>query len=456
MTLKIEKQELLLSYLLANEESFALCRSIIDKEYFETELRDTVQFIIDHSDKYHTLPSFDMVSAETGVELNEPEDASDPRRVQWICDEVESHCRLEAVINAVVAAGDRITQGDFDIIPEIKDAVNLSLRRDLGTDYFSDPETRLRRMLENNNFPTGFAFLDDALFGGVEKGGVNIFIAGSGVGKSFMLANLAVNFMEAGKTALYVTLELSEDAVAKRIDSMVTGISSRMIFKSIEEVSDKVRFRSRNLGSLWIKRLPGDSSVADINAYIAELQIQTGVKPDAIFVDYLDLLRPVASVSDLGNLWVKDKYVTEELRELSTELDLWCFTASQMGRGAMDEETHSQSMIAGGISKINTADNVISLFQNMALRDRNLYKLQLLKTRSSAGVGRSIFIESNPDTMRFMDADISVQEELGGHHRQGMTMPSNRQAPPSRTPRPGSGQNSSKLAKLKERASRGK
>lgn len=238
----------------------------------------------------------------------------------------------------------------------------------------------------------------------------------SGVGKSFMLANIALNFAERKKNVIYITMELSEDLVAKRFDSMVSGVNTRNIFKEIGRVSDTVRVKAKYHGAIWIKYLKSGSTVTDISAYIKQFIIQTGIVPDCLIVDYLDLLHPNAKIGDYSNLWVKDKYVTEELRSLVNDPDLkmYGFTASQMTRGAIDEEEHRQSMIAGGMSKVNTVDNLASLYQSQAMREAGVYKVQFLKTRSSAGVGKSVIIAFDPDTMRMRDASEEQVEMFTG------------------------------------------
>ena len=107
----------------------------------------------------------------------------------------------------------------------------------MGTDYFADPKGRLLGLKDNNGqVSTGWEALDKKLFGGFNKGELNIFAGGSGAGKSLFLANLGVNWALAGMNVLYLTLELSESLVSMRVDSMITGIASRDVFKNIDEL----------------------------------------------------------------------------------------------------------------------------------------------------------------------------------------------------------------------------
>jgi hypothetical protein len=100
---------------------------------------------------------------------------------------------------------------------------------------------------------------------------------------------------------------------------------------------------------------------------------------------------------------VKDKYVSEELRNLAKELGILMVTASQLNRSAVEEIEFDHSHISGGISKINTADNVFGIFTSRAMKERGKYQIQCMKSRSSTGVGQKIDLEYNIETMRITD-----------------------------------------------------
>jgi hypothetical protein len=102
-------------------------------------------------------------------------------------------------------------------------------------------------------------------------------------------------------------------------------------------------------------------------------------------------------------LFVKDKYVSEELRNLAKELGVLMVTASQLNRSAVEENEFDHSHISGGISKINTADNVFGIFTSRSMRERGKYQIQCMKSRSSTGVGQKIDLEYNIETMRITD-----------------------------------------------------
>jgi replicative DNA helicase len=245
--------------------------------------------------------------------------------------------------------------------------------------------------------------MDKKLYGGFNRGELNIFCAGSGGGKSLFLANLGVNWALAGLNVLYLTFELSEGLVSMRLDSMTTGISTREIFKSIDDVELKVKMVGKRAGNLQVKYMPSGKNCNDIRAYLKEYQVKKGVKPDVLLIDYLDLMMPLSVKVSPSDLFVKDKYVSEEIRNLAMETQCVTVTASQLNRSAVEEIEFDHSHISGGLSKIMTADNVIGIFTSRAMKERGRYQIQFMKTRSSSGVGQKVDLEFNLDTLRITD-----------------------------------------------------
>jgi replicative DNA helicase len=338
----------------------------------------------------------------------------------WFMLEFEGFTRRNELERAILKSADLLEKGEYDPVEKlIKDAVQISLTKDMGTDYFEDPRARLMALKDNNGqVSTGWANLDRKLFGGMNKGELNIFAGGSGSGKSLFMQNLAVNWITQGLSGVYLTLELSEGLSAMRIDSMLTNVSTKEVFKDLDNVEMKVRMTGKKSGKLQIKYMPAQSTVNDIRAYLKELEITKGFKAEFLLIDYLDLLMPVSAKVSPNDLFVKDKYVSEELRNLAKELNCIFVTASQLNRSAVEEIEFDHSHISGGISKINTADNVFGIFTSRAMRERGRYQLQLMKTRSSSGVGQKVDLEFDLESLRIRNLD----EDEDGNRPQGNIM----------------------------------
>ena len=397
-------QKLFLEMMMNDAQNYVRVQNIYNTENFDRSVKDAAEFIKTHSDEHGALPTYDQVKAVTGVELKPVPDITESHN-DWFLAEFEGFTKRQELERAILKAADLLEKGTYDPVEKlIKDAVQISLTKDMGTDYFEDPRARLMALKDNNGqISTGWPAVDRKLFGGMNKGELNIFAGGSGSGKSLFMQNLAVNWVTTGLNGVYLSLELSEGLSAMRIDSMMTNVSTKEVFKDLDTVEMKVKMAGKKAGNLQIKYMPAQSNVNDIRAYLKELQIKTGWKIDFLLIDYLDLIMPVSAKVSPNDLFVKDKYVSEELRNLAKELNCVFVTASQLHRGAVEELEFDHSHLAGGLSKINTADNVFGIFTSRAMRERGRYQLQLMKTRSSSGVGQKIDLEFDVESLRIRD-----------------------------------------------------
>src|SRR6056300_1257109 len=413
-----EVQKVYLEMMMSDAETFVRCQGIFDHTLFDRKLQDAAQFINEYTKQYSVMPDYETVNASCRTDLKAPGEIKDGH-LQWLMDDFESFTRHKALERAIINSADLLEKNDYGQVEAmVKEAVQIGLARDMGTDYFADPRGRLLGLKDKNGqVSTGWESMDRKLFGGFNRGELNIFAGGSGAGKSLFLANLGVNWALQGLNVVYLTLELSEQLVSMRVDSMTTGISTRDIFKNIDDVEMKVKMIGKKSGALQVKYMPSGKTANEIRAYLKEYEIKTGSKVDVLLVDYLDLLMPIGKKISAENLFVKDKYVSEELRNLAMELQCVFVTAAQLNRGAVEEVEFDHSHISGGLSKIQTADNVFGIFTSRAMRERGRYQLQLMKTRSSSGVGQKVDLEFNIDTLRITDLPEDEQESSSGNNR---------------------------------------
>ena len=411
-------QKLYLEIMLADAETFVRCQGIFDHTLFERKLQDAAEFMNEYAKNYNVLPDYEMVNASCRTELKRPEDLKDGH-MQWFMDEFESFTRHKALERAIISSADLLEKSDYGAVEVmIKEAVQIGLARDMGTDYFADPRGRLMGIKDKNGqISTGWPSMDRRLFGGMNRGELNIFAGGSGAGKSLFLANLGVNWALQGLNVVYLTLELSEALVSMRIDSMLTGISTKEIFRDLDDVEMKVKMIGKKSGMLQVKYMPSGKTANDLRAYLKEYEIKVGKKVDILLVDYLDLLMPVSKKISPADLFIKDKYVSEELRNLAVEKNCVLVTAAQLNRGAVEEVEFDHSHISGGLSKIQTADNVFGIFTSRAMRERGRYQIQLMKTRSSSGVGMKVDLEFNLESLKISDLPEDEQESTAGGNR---------------------------------------
>ena len=351
------------------------------------------------------MPEAAIVNAACGVDMKPAQLPEE--NYEWLMNEFEQFSRHKSLERAIIKSADLLEKGEYGPVEKmIKDAVQISLNKDMGTDYFEDPRARLEGLKNSNGqISTGWPSVDKKLYGGFNRGELNIWCAASGGGKSLFLANLGCNWALQGLNVLYLTFELSENLVAMRMDSMMTGIATREVFKNLDDVELKVKMLGKQSGSVQIKYMPSGKNCNDLRAYLKEYQVKKGFKPDILLIDYLDLMMPMSVKVSPSDLFVKDKYVSEELRNLAMETQAIVVTASQLNRAAVEEIEFDHSHISGGLSKIQTADNVIGIFTSRAMKERGRYQIQFMKTRSSSGVGQKVDLEFNIDTLRISDLD---------------------------------------------------
>lgn len=333
MEFTADVQKLFLEFMLQDPSLFTRVSNIYNSDNFDKSLKKAAKFVSDHAEQHSTLPDRVQLKAVAGVDLQAIAGINDGH-INWFLEEFENFTKRQELERAILKAADLLEKGEYDPVEKlIKDAVQISLTKDMGTEYFADPRSRLNRLKSNNGqISTGWNGLDRKLYGGFNRGELQIFAGGSGSGKSLFMQNLGCNWSLASLSGVYITLELSEDLCAMRIDSMITGKPTKEIFRDLDDVEMKVRVIGKRSGNFWIKYMPAQSTVNDIRSYIKELQIRTGITVDFLCVDYLDLLMPVSAKVSPNDLFVKDKYVSEELRNLAKELNVLFVTASQLNR----------------------------------------------------------------------------------------------------------------------------
>lgn len=401
-----EVEEIFLRFLLSDGDLYARVNGIMEPYMFSNTYKEAVKFLKTHSDEYLTLPTTDQIKAATGVGLEKIDGVTDGH-IDWFLTEFETFCRHKALEKAIIESTDLLVKKDYGSVEDkIKQATQIGLVKDLGLDYFENPKERLEWIKQQAGATsTGWKGIDKRLYGGLNRGEITIFAAPSGGGKSLFLQNLGVNWALSGLNVVYISLELSEQLISMRLDSMVSGYGAKEIMKNLDDVDLKVRMKGKGKGKFRVKYMSSGSNTNQIRAFLREYEIQSGVKVDALLVDYLDLMAPINGKISAENLFVKDKYVSEELRNLAMERQILLATASQLGRSAVEEIEYDHSHIAGGISKINTSDNVIGIFTSNAMRERGRYQVQFMKTRSSSGVGSKVDLKFNVDTLRIEDLD---------------------------------------------------
>lgn len=419
--MKLSTQKLLIEKLLSSSEVFARCIPIIDADYFHTELREAVRFIKTYYEEYKSVPKVDYLNSEYDVDFKLTK--LDREEVKFSCDTIETYCKQVGLYNAIVACSAEVkNSNDPDIYGKVHDkiqkALSISIQKELGIEMFSNIEDRLAKYMETAVYePTGIQPLDDALGGGLARRQVTMFSANSGGGKSLMMSNIAANYARRGFNVLQLALELTDEMIDLRNISILTGVKASEWKLNVAEITAMIkRHKDAGAGSFVVKRIPGGSSALDMRSYLRLYETEYGHTPDVLVVDYLDLMNPNGGTRNKG-VYEQDKEKSEELAELAFDYDCIMITASQQNRDAIRNANPDQAVIAGGISKVNTVDNYISIYMNPEMRLKGEMLLYFLKTRSSSAVGSMVQLAFNPDNLIISDKKVTIVSVIEGIRR---------------------------------------
>jgi len=395
-------------YLLKHDmEFFSEIVPLLQPEYFDFPAYKNVFIgVRGYYDKYRKLPSdkalpnfiFNNVSGaqEDGIdyestiaEINSF-DKSVLEDREFILDTIEEFARQKAMEGAIRKAVCILNdEGDIGQVEElVKSALLVNRNIDVGQDYFSEVTDRIRRESEDkrvNKISTVFPSHDRNLEGGLSKKELAIVVAPPGVGKSLYLVNQGAHAIMEGRNVLYVSLEMSQDKIAGRFDSVLSDLRQRDL-KESQAAKLKLRERlgtihTKTQGRLIIKEFPtGASNVNQLRALLTQLKLHRNFTPDIIIVDYLELLRPNRIIDAE---YQAQQRIAEELRGLGVEQDCLIWTASQTNRQARRVNLITDAELGDSYGKIRPADWVISLNQNQEEYDEGAMRVYVMKARDS-------------------------------------------------------------------------
>ena len=340
---------------------------IIRPEYFESEANIwLLDVILDHFKEYKTPPTKDVLKVRvTDVDsdilkaaiLEQLKDVfrfMEADDLSFVKNEILKFCKNQEMKRAIMDSVALLQQGNYD---EIKSKMDSAMKAgadiNIGHEYKADVIMRYNEAARHT-ITTGWDVIDDLMDGGLAPGELGVVMAAAGIGKSWLLINIAAHAVKAGKTVIHYTLELNENYVGQRYDSVIMGINAQ----NLKNYQDDIVTKMESLpGELIIKYYPTKSvGIMGLKAHV-EKTIMQGKSPDLIIVDYADLLKVNAK---------KDKHealeeLYEELRGMAGEYKIPIWTASQAGRSALEEDIIEADKIASSYGKVMVADFLMSL-----------------------------------------------------------------------------------------------
>lgn len=426
------EEHMLLSYLTSNPYLWTKVTPILKKEYFDPEHQPVVKFLTEFQKKYKKLPSKRIIHAQTGIVLDTPEDADDPKIVDFICDKTEEFCRYNAMRQFLVKSADQIKDDAsrdtvFRLYREAGDITRISLHRDLGFEVHESTRSVLEHAKDDIKNPTGMTHYDILLDGGVARPSVNLVSASSGQGKSVWLMNMAAKAAKRGEHVVYYTLELSAEQCQQRFAAILSGTDIKAVFSRLDRIDFELQSRRRKntTGCIWVKRFPmKGTTIADIEAHYAELQEMSGLNWTFVCIDYMDVMSSVEKIH-VENIHMKDKMLIQEINDFTHNNHLIMWTASQQTKGAIDEEAPRSGSLAGGNDKLNGADNLLTLKATEQEYQEGMTFGYIQKARSARAFGKkfpilwdanTLIMSDAPDEL-FLKTNKSYENKLTGENK---------------------------------------
>jgi len=416
---------------------------IIKPDHFSIEAQPIVKMIRSFYFKYRKSPSPEILldnllpklfnndqakidSAEELVQNCLAVFVDTEKFYDFLVEETISFIKFNSMQQALMESVGLISQGKMqEAVKLVNEASNISFDDNLGLDYFEDLAARIERMKTGVNIiPTGLRELDKRIGGGWHKKSLVIFGAGTNVGKTLIMGDIAFKLLKQGLNGVYITLEIYQDLLANRVDANLSDIEMGelnndpdLLFQIINKEKEEAEKNGTPYGRFIIKEYaPNCLNSNQILTFIRELNLKkNGFKPDFIAVDYIGLMAPNGKgFSD--NTYGKLKSVAEELRTVASILDITMFSAVQVNRDGLNSSHIGMENTADSIGIPMTADIMIMVTRDDDMNAESKMRWNVAKSRYSRN-GDQFMLDADYNHMRI----TSDEEERTEARRKAAT-----------------------------------
>ena len=435
--MQIEK--LILRNLLSSDSYTRKVLPFIKSDYFH-DLSDKTIFNIIHDFviKYNKLPTSEILSMEvnsmdgltekTVSEINQSITEFgakiEPPNEQWLIDNTEQFCQDKALYNAIMKSIDimksensgAMSKGNIPTL--LSNALSVSFDPNVGHNYIEDYLDRYEYYHKvEEKIPFDLTFFNAITKNGVSHGTLNIVMSSTGGGKSLFMCHHAATCLHQGRNVLYITLELAEEEVAKRIDAnlMNMAIDDLLVLSKDAYTKRLESIKSKTNGKLIIKQYPtASASTINFKSLLNELDLKKNFKPDIIFVDYLNIccsarVKPGNNV----NSYTYVKSIAEELRGLAVEYDVPIFSATQVNRTGHVSSDVGLEDTSESFGLPATADFMFALISTEELEALGQIMVKQLKNRyASIEKNKRFIIGIDRGKMKLFDCEPSAQKGI--------------------------------------------
>lgn len=368
--------------------------TIIDANYFDNEyMRLIVASLKDYYEKYEITPSYETIyniiksevrreiTRESATELIKEVKESDNRDCLHTQDVAIKFCKQQELKKATQKIQKILDGGDFDRYEEceelVKQAISVGVVKDEGVDIFHGIEDVLSEDFRSP-IPTGLTGIDNLMGGGLSKGELGVILAAFGVGKTTLMTRMANSAYLEGKNVVQIFFEDQVKVIQRKHFSCFSGVDLSDMSERREEVEEAIsRFKNME-NNLILKKMSSDgTTIPQIRQYLRKL-IASGVKPDIIFLDYIDCVQPTKVFKDE---YSGEGNVMRQFETMLSELDIAGWTAVQGNRSAIGADLVEAHMIGGSIKKGQIGHFILSVAKTLDQKEEGRATLAVLKSR---------------------------------------------------------------------------
>lgn len=429
-------EQRILSHLLYNENYARKVLPYLKEDYFQDKTERTLFVLIENFAKsYNSFPTKEAlfidlenrndIGPETQQSVNSliaSLSVDEKTDMKWLIDNTETFCQDKEIYNAIrksIQIIDQKSELTKNAIPTIlQNALQVSFNTNIGHDFLENYEDRYRAYHnKEDKILFDIDFLNKITNGGFSNKTLNVLIAGTGGGKSLAMCHMAAFNLMCNKNVLYVTLEMSEEKIAQRIDANLLDVNINELenLSKIEYDQKIDRLRKTTKGKLIIKEYPtATAGVQHFRHLLSELRIKKNFVPDIIYVDYINLCvssRIKASANINSYLYIKA--IAEELRGLAVEYNLPIVTATQANRQGISNSDLGLENTADSIGLPMTTDFMAAIIATEELEKLGQFLFKQLKNRyNDPSYYKKFVVGVDKSRMRLYNCEQSAQDDL--------------------------------------------
>jgi replicative DNA helicase len=393
----------ILRNLLCNEQFYRKVVPFVKPDYFnEIHERVIYEEVWNFASTYELVPTKEVltINLEGRKDLNEEvyqnavktiaELSDAPVEYNWLLDTTEKWCKDRAIylalLESIKVADGGNTKISKDAIPAIlQEALAVSFDEHVGHDYLENSVERYEFYhREEDKIPFHLEYFNKITKGGLPNKTLNVALAGTGVGKSLFMCDLAAHCLSMGRNVLYITMEMAEEKIAERIDANLFNVNIKDLIDLPETIfqSRINELKRKTAGRLIIKEYPTASAhVGHFKSLLNELQLKKTFKPDIIFIDYLNICASARYKGAIVNSYTYVKAIAEELRGLAVEHNVPLVSATQTTRSGFGNSDVDLTDTSESFGLPATADFMFALIATEDLEKDGKIMVKQLKNR---------------------------------------------------------------------------